>query len=87
MVLHIFGIFLHLPLFLHRKIYSGKSFPFRLLPIDKIKQMFYNESTIQMEGAREVKRDDLISELLKILERASLRELRGLIEFARSYIK
>lgn len=34
-----------------------------------------------------MKRDDLISELLKILERASLRELRGLIEFVKSYIK
>ncbi len=34
-----------------------------------------------------MKRDSLISELLKILEQASLQELRGLIEFARSYIK
>lgn len=34
-----------------------------------------------------MKRDSLISELLKILEKASLRELRGLIEFAKSYIK
>lgn len=34
-----------------------------------------------------MKREDLISELLKILEMASLQELRGLIIFAKSYIK
>ena len=34
-----------------------------------------------------MKRDNLLKELLAILERASLRELRDLIEFARSYIK
>lgn len=32
-------------------------------------------------------RDELINELLKLLEKASLRELCGLIEFAKSYIK
>lgn len=32
-------------------------------------------------------RDELIKELLEILEKATLQELRGLIIFARSYIK
>lgn len=34
-----------------------------------------------------MRRDDLISELLKILEKASLQELRGLLNFARALIK
>ncbi len=34
-----------------------------------------------------MKRDDLISELLEILEKASLRELRGLLNFAKALIK
>lgn len=32
-------------------------------------------------------RDQLIKELLELLEKANLRELRGLLKFAKSYIK
>lgn len=32
-------------------------------------------------------RDQLIKELLELLEKASLHELRGLLKFAKSYIK
>jgi hypothetical protein len=32
-------------------------------------------------------RDELLKTLLDILERASVRELKGLIEFAKSYIQ
>lgn len=32
-------------------------------------------------------RDQLIKELLELLEKASLRELQGLLKFAKSYIK
>lgn len=32
-------------------------------------------------------RDELINKLQEILEKASLRELQGLIEFAKNYIK
>lgn len=34
-----------------------------------------------------MKRENLISELLKILERASVQELQNLIVFAKNYIK
>jgi hypothetical protein len=60
---------------------------FFLNAIDKTELLFYNSPTTQTEGARTLNRDNLLKDLLEILEKASLRELQGLIEFAKSYIK